>query len=100
MNPFDILDSILADYASAKTRRLIHSLILLGVVLVTIWQAADGDWIKAAIALGAALYAEANRANTPSIPQVGDGDQDVKFYDADAADGEDTVSGNDPALFE
>lgn len=64
MNPFTLLDSILADYASPRVRRLIHTLILLACAGVTIWLGAEGDWREALLALAAALYAGANKANT------------------------------------
>lgn len=65
MNPFTIIDDILADYASDRTRLLIHRLILLVMIAVTIWQASDGDWKVALGTALAALYAGANGANTP-----------------------------------
>lgn len=64
LNPFTIIDGILSDYASPRARRLIHSLLLLATVVVGIWLSVDGDWKEALIALGAALYTWANRANT------------------------------------
>lgn len=64
MNPFTLLDSLLADYASPRVRRLIHTLILLACTGVTIWLGAEGDWRSALLTLAAALYAGANKANT------------------------------------
>lgn len=76
------LDNILKDYVSARTRRLIHSLLALAVALASIYLAVNGDWEQFAIAVVAALYASANRANTsPAVPE-----------DADDISGE--VSGN------
>lgn len=66
MNPITILDQLLADYASPRVRRLIHSLVLLGVALYTVFEAAGRDWKQAGIALAVALYAAANKANTPA----------------------------------
>ena len=64
MNPFTILDSLLADYASPRVRRLIHGLIALACTGVTIWLGAEGDWRLALLTLAAALDAGANKANT------------------------------------
>lgn len=81
MNPFSIIDGLLADYASPKVRRLLHTLLVLLVALVAIWQAAEGDWKKFGLALLAMIYAEANRANTPPTSPFGP-DDDVTYYDA------------------
>ena len=56
-NPLHVLDLILADWASPKVRRLIHNLIALGVSLVGIWLAANGDWLVALGALAMLLLA-------------------------------------------
>lgn len=69
INPFDLLDNVLEDYASPKTRRLLHALLSLAVALVGVWLAANGDWKQFAIALGALVYTYANKANTDPIPQ-------------------------------
>lgn len=66
-NPFDTLDVILADWASERVRRLIHGVILLAAFVVTVWLAAEGDWLEAVLALAGALYAGANKANTPAV---------------------------------
>lgn len=96
LNPFTILDSILEDYASPRTRRLVHSLILLVVAVVAIWMAAQGDWKKMLVAIGAAVYAEANRANTDPDAGAADG---VGFYDGEGDESEDdSVSGNTAPL--
>ena len=71
-NPLHVLDLILADWASPKVRRLIHNLIALGVSLVGIWLAANGDWLVALGALATAVYAASNRANTPQADLAGD----------------------------
>lgn len=89
MNPMTYLDSILSDYASPKVRRLIHSILLLAVAIVTIVLAAEGDWKKALLALAAAVYASANRANTN--PEEDTDEEFVLIPDED-------VSGNDEAL--
>jgi hypothetical protein len=67
MNPLDLLDSILIDWASPRVRRLIHTLLLLGTALLTIWLSVDGDWKQALIALVAVLYTASNRSNTPAV---------------------------------
>lgn len=68
MNPINILDSILADYASPKVRRLVHSVLLLGLVIAIAVLSFDGDWLAALTASAAAVYAALNRANTPAAP--------------------------------
>lgn len=81
LNPFNLLDSILEDYASPRLRRLIHTLILLVVAVVAIWLAAEGDWKKFLVALGATFYAAANKANTHADAGMADG---YGFYDAES----------------
>jgi hypothetical protein len=81
LNPFAVLDSILADYASPKVRRLFHTLILLVVAVVAMWMAAEGDWKKFVVALGVAFYAAANKANTQPTDEFNDAN--VTFYDAE-----------------
>lgn len=73
MNPLALLDSLLEDYASPKTRRAIHTVILIIVGLVTIWLGVEGNWKEFAAALFALVYASANRANTapPADPEPG-----------------------------
>jgi hypothetical protein len=63
-NPLEIIDQILSDWASPKVRRLVHGLIALAAVVTAIVLAADGDWVVAVIALIAAVYPAANKANT------------------------------------
>ena len=82
MNPIKIIDSILEDYASPRTRRTVHRLVVLLSLFVGIWLAAEGNWVEALTALAAMIYAEANRANTPAAPDNGDWERD------------ETVSGN------
>lgn len=90
MNPFTLLDNILSEYASPKVRRLVHLAILLVTAVVTIYFAAGGDWTQFAIALAAALYAGANKANTPAPEKV----DDVTEYTGE-------VSGNpEPGTYE
>jgi len=69
MNPITILDGLLEDYASPRTRRLIHAAIALAVTLFSIWQAVEGNWVEFVSALAVALYAGANKANTAPIPE-------------------------------
>lgn len=70
-NPVDILNVILADWASPKVRRLIHALLALAAIVVTIWLASDGDWRQSILSLVAALYTGANAANTPDAEDEG-----------------------------
>lgn len=70
LNPLTLLDSILAEYLSPRARRAVHSLLLLVGLVVTVWLAVEKDWTEAIIALVGALYAGANRANTPAEPTV------------------------------
>ena len=63
-NPMRYIDALLTDWASPKARRTIHNLLGLAALGVTTWQAADGDWGVAALALAGAIYAGSNRANT------------------------------------
>ncbi len=63
-NPLEILDRILQDWASPRVRRLVHGLLSLAAVVGAIILAADGDWVIAALALIAAVYPAANKANT------------------------------------
>lgn len=82
LNPFDLLDRLLNDYASPKARRTLHTIILLAVALVGIWLAAEGDWREAGLALLAALYAGANKANTPEVSHADvDEDDDGLTYE-------------------
>lgn len=83
INPLTLLDSILSDYASPKTRRLIHSLLLLGAVLVTLYLSVEGNWREAIVALAAAIYAGANKANTGS--EADDGVYDGVYDDEDGS---------------
>lgn len=66
LNLSALLDQILDDWASPRVRRLIHALILLLVLVVTVFLAADGNWREALVSLAVALYAAANKANTPA----------------------------------
>lgn len=66
LNPLTLLDSVLADYASPRARRAIHSLILLAAVVLTIVLTAEGNWQAAVGSLIAAVYSAANQANTPA----------------------------------
>jgi hypothetical protein len=65
LNPLALLDALLADWASPRVRRLIHTLLALVLVVVTAVLAAGGDWKVALGTLLAALYAAINKANTP-----------------------------------
>lgn len=67
LNPLTLLDTILSDYLSPRARRAVHSLILLVAVLVTVFLTAEGDWKAAVGSLIAAIYAAANKANTPPV---------------------------------
>lgn len=65
MNPIEALDNLLADYASPKVRRLIHSLLFLGLAIAVAVLTFDGDWVKALVAAAGLVYAALNKANTP-----------------------------------
>lgn len=79
-NPMEALDDLLADYASPKTRRLLHGLLSLAVAIVGVWLVANGDWKEFALALGALVYTYANKANTDPIPpQPVDPDDHAKW---------------------
>lgn len=67
MNPLTLLDTILGDWATPRVRRAVHNTILLVVVIAGIWLESKGDWKEALGALVAAIYAAANRANTPVV---------------------------------
>lgn len=84
MNPLALLDLILADWASPRVRRLVHALVLAGVALLTIVLSVDGDWKAALLAAATAVYAAANKANTPSTALV-----DADAPDADGLDATD-----------
>lgn len=62
------LDNLLKDYLPPKQRRLVHSVLTLAIALGAIYLAANGDWEQFAVAVIAALYAGANRANTTPPP--------------------------------
>lgn len=80
LNPLTILDSLLGDWATPKVRRLIHGLVLLAVAVAGIWLAANGDWTEFIVAIVAAVYAAANKANTPAtdLADAGDDEPDVE----------------------
>ena len=85
INPLSILDSILADYLPPKGRRLVHSLIALGVFVFGIYEAAGGDWDKAIPGLLVALYAAANKANTAPVEDAAPADEptdDLSYEEA------------------
>jgi hypothetical protein len=66
LNPLDLLDKVLAEYASPRARRAIHAALMLVAALVTLYLAYEKDWMQALIALAATLYTGANKANTNS----------------------------------
>jgi hypothetical protein len=92
----DGLDSLLADWASPRTRRLLHALLTFALLAVTAYLAADGDWKKALVSLLLGLYASANHANTPTpalyAPDTGEVDDGLTYYEAGG--GAYPVSGN------
>lgn len=100
MSPFALLDALLTEWASPKVRRTLHALLSLGLVVGTIWIAAEGDWKVALGTLVAALYAEANRVNTPDPDEdddpSDDDEEDVVFdgTEFDGLHGGPGVSGN------
>lgn len=65
LNPFTLLDSVLADWASPRVRRLIHFILLVVVAAGAVYFAVGGDWEAFAASVVAALYTAANKANTP-----------------------------------
>lgn len=69
LNPLHLLDTLLSDYASPKVRRGLHTLILLVLALVSMWFASGEDWREMLSALAVLIYAGANRANTPPLPE-------------------------------
>jgi len=75
MNPLYMLDAVLTDWLSPRGRRLVHALIVLVAAGVGIWQAADGDWKAVLVAVAGALYAAANKANTP-VTDLAEPDED------------------------
>jgi len=77
MNLINSLDKILSDWTSPRVRRLVHALLALGLLVLTVWQAADGDWKIALASLAATLYAAANKANTPATPLTDAGVDDT-----------------------
>jgi hypothetical protein len=80
-NPFTLLDKFLADYASPRTRRLVHLALALGLLVLSAVLAADGDWEKALISLAATLYAAVNKANTPAVTEVDLQQDDAETYE-------------------
>lgn len=71
LNPLTILDDLLADYVSAKYRRILHAVILLAAAVISIYLAVNGDWKQFAFSLASAIYAASNAANThPDQPPV------------------------------
>ena len=78
INLVALIDGLLEDYVSPAKRRIFHAIVSLVVGLVAIWLAAEGDWSEALIALGAAVYAAGNKANTKPDPVYeGGGDNDL-----------------------
>lgn len=86
LNPLNLLDSLLQDYASPKARRGVHTAILLVLSLVAVWFAAEKDWHEALTSLAVLAYAGANRANT--APPVTDSDLDDTKVDPDYIEGD------------
>lgn len=84
LNPLTILDALLADYLSEKARRVIHGVILLIAAIVAIWLGVEGNWKEFAVAVVTAIYAAANKANTPAI-------SDAEFEALHAGDEPETV---------
>lgn len=83
LNPFALMDALLRDYASPRTRRAIHSLLLLVAVIVSIYLSVEGNWKEAVLAMVAAIYAGANQANTPAVDLLdanGDSGDDGRSY--------------------
>lgn len=81
-NPIAMLDSLLADYASPRTRRLIHFMIAMTMLIVSALLVAEGDWKKALLSLAATLYAAVNKANTGTEPDDLDADDGLSYEEA------------------
>lgn len=64
--PFDLLDALLADWASPRVRRLVHALLTIIMFVATTYLAADGNWKTAIISMLMGIYTSANHANTPT----------------------------------
>lgn len=91
-NPLHLLDAVLAEWASPKVRRTVHSILLLATAVLSIWLAVEQDWEAFLPALVATLYVGSNRANTPPA----DADE-YDWSDGDESDEPDSdaeVSGN------
>lgn len=73
MNPFTSLvayiDRLFEDYANPHARRVFHAVLTLAFLIVLVWQAAGENWVEALLALLAAGYTQANKANTAPIPE-------------------------------
>lgn len=67
LNPLDLLDNVLSEYASPGARRAIHAALMLVAALVTLYMAYEKDWMQALLALAATLYTGANKANTDPL---------------------------------
>lgn len=79
INPLALLDQILDDWASPRTRRLLHALLGLVIFVASAALAVDGNWQEAVVGVLLALYAAANKANTPATaltPAGGDTEPD------------------------
>lgn len=83
LNPVKIIDALLAEWASAKVRRTIHLLLMLAFALVTLYLAAEGDWVEALIGLAGTAYTASNGANTPTVEN-----EDDFMYDTEVEDGD------------
>lgn len=86
LNPLELLDRLLVDYASPKARRTVHTVVLIVLALVAAWMAADGNIKEFFAALAVLAYASANRANTDPVEPGPYGD---------TAETTDEVSGNE-----
>lgn len=86
LNPLELLDRLLVDYASPKARRTVHTVIMLALTLVAAWMAVGGNLTEFLTSLAVLAYAGANRANTDPV--------DPGSYE-DTPGYTDEVSGND-----
>lgn len=60
--------NILVDIIPAKWRRAVYGVLALAALVVTVWQASDGDWKTALISLVGSAVTTLAHANTTTPP--------------------------------